>query len=53
MRELAVVLPVVEVPEISVENVPVVKVGLADTPIVEVDEKMMFAPAVKCETGVL
>ena len=53
MRELAVVLPVVEVPEISVENVPVVNDGLGVIAMVEVPEKRMLFPALKNEIGEL
>jgi hypothetical protein len=53
MREEAVVLPVVEVPETSVEKVPVVKEGLEDTEIVFVPENTMLAPATRLETGEL
>ena len=37
----------------SVENVPVVNVGLGAREMVLVEEKSMLAPAVKYETGVL
>lgn len=40
-----------EVPEVSVENIPVVNVGLGVTPIVEVPEKTMLDPAVRYVTG--
>ena len=52
-RVVAVALPSVEVPEMSVENVPVVKVGLGVIPIVDVEEKRILAPAVRYETGEL
>lgn len=45
--------PRVEVPEIRVENVPVVNVGLSVVAIVEVPEKMIFAPALKYAIGEL
>jgi hypothetical protein len=51
--EDAVVLPVVEVPEMRVEKVPVVKDGLGVSAIVEVPEKRIFAPALKNEIGEL
>ncbi len=39
--------PRVDVPATTVENVPVVKVGLGEIEKVEVPEKRTFAPAVK------
>jgi hypothetical protein len=42
-----------DVPEVRVENVPVVKVGLLVMEIVEVPEKRTLAPWVKYEIGVL
>ena len=53
MREDAVVLPVVEVPEMRVEKVPVVKDGLGVILIVLVPEKRTLAPATKVDTGEL
>lgn len=49
----AVALPRDEVPEMSVEKVPVVKVGLGDTAIVLVPERVIFDPATKLEIGLL
>jgi hypothetical protein len=46
-------LPRVDVPEVSVEKIPVVKVGLAERAIVLVEEKTMFDPAVRLATGLL
>jgi hypothetical protein len=46
-------LPRVEVPEVSVENTPVVNVGLGLSPMVLVDEKTMFDPAIKNDAGLL
>jgi hypothetical protein len=43
----------VEVPEVRVEKIPVVKVGLGVTPMVLVEEKTMFDPAIKFDTGEL
>jgi hypothetical protein len=40
-------LPSVDVPEMSVENVPVVNVGLGVIPMVDVPEKVTFDPALK------
>jgi hypothetical protein len=45
--------PRVEVPEMSVENVPVVNDGLGVTPMVEVPEKRRLEPALKNEIGEL
>lgn len=53
MRAVAEAFPRVEVPEIRVENVPVVKLGFGVIAIVLVPEKRMLAPAVKYDTGVL
>ena len=53
MRAVAEAFPRVEVPEMRVENVPVVKVGFGETAIVLVPEKMMLAPAIKLEIGLL
>ena len=53
VSEEAVVLPVVDVPEIRVENVPVVNDGLGVIPIVLVPEKSTLAPALKKEIGEL
>lgn len=53
MRDVADALPTVEVPEVSVENTPVVKVGLSVVAIVEVEVKTILSPAVKNETGEL
>ena len=47
MRAVAEAFPSVDVPEVSVEKIPVVKVGLGVTPIVEVEEKTMLDPAVR------
>jgi hypothetical protein len=47
VRAVADALPKVEVPEMRVENVPVVNDGLGDIPIVLVPEKMILAPADK------
>ena len=62
-RDVAVVLPVVEVPEMSVEKVPVVlnklvlvalvNVGLGVRAMVDVPEKRMFDPALKNVIGEL
>jgi autonomous glycyl radical cofactor GrcA len=46
-------LPNVEVPAVSVENMPVVNVGLGDSAIVLVPEKRTLDPAVKNDTGLL
>ena len=46
-------LPSVEVPEIRVEKVPVVKLGLGLTAIVDVPEKRILAPVLKKEIGEL
>ena len=53
MRAVAEAFPRVEVPEIRVENVPVVKLGFGVIAIVLVPEKRMLAPLVKYDTGVL
>jgi hypothetical protein len=53
VRAVADALPSDEVPEMSVEKVPVVNDGLEETEIVLVPEKTMLAPAVKNDTGVL
>ncbi len=45
--------PSVEVPEMSVENVPVVNDGLGVRAIVEVPEKRRLDPALKNEIGEL
>jgi hypothetical protein len=45
--------PRVEVPEVSVENVPVVNVGLGVREMVLVPEKLIFDPALKNEIGEL
>ncbi len=45
--------PSEEVPDIKVENVPVVNTGLVVTEIVEVLDNTMFDPAVKCVFGLL
>ena len=47
------VLPVVEVPEIKVEKVPVTNVGLGVREMVDVPEKRMFDPWLKKEIGEL
>jgi hypothetical protein len=47
VRAVADAFPSVEVPEVSVEKIPVVNVGLGVTPIVEVEEKTMLEPAMK------
>jgi hypothetical protein len=44
---------VVEVPEVSVENTPLVKVGLGVREMVEVEERRMLDPAVRYDTGEL
>ena len=44
---VALAFPKVLVPETSVENVPVVKLGLAVIAMVEVPAKRMLAPAVR------
>jgi hypothetical protein len=46
-------LPSDDVPEVRVENVPVVNDGLEEILIVLVPEKITFAPAVRNDTGVL
>ena len=46
-------VPRVEVPEVSVEKIPVVKVGLAERAIVLVEEKTIFDPATRLEIGLL
>ena len=53
MRAVADALPRDDVPEMIVENDPVVNDGLGDTAMVLVPEKMMFAPAMRLETGLL
>lgn len=53
VSDVAEALPSVEVPEMSVENVPVVKDGLEEMAIVFVPEKMMFDPATRLESGLL
>ena len=50
---VAEAFPRVEVPAMRVENVPVVKLGLGETEMVFVPEKMMFAPATRLEIGLL
>ena len=50
---VAEALPSDEVPEISVEKVPVVNEGLGVIAIVLVPEKRMLAPALKYESGEL
>ena len=50
---VAEAFPSVEVPEMSVENIPVVNDGLGVTAMVEVPEKRIFAPALKKEIGEL
>jgi hypothetical protein len=44
-------LPSDDVPDVSVEKTPVVKVGLGVIPIVDVEEKTTFDPAVKYDIG--
>ena len=46
-------LPSVEVPEVRVENTPVVNVGLEETAMVLVPENVIFAPATSTESGLL
>ena len=53
VRAVAEALPRVEVPEMRVENVPVVKDGLGVIAIVEVPEKRTLLPALKNEIGEL
>ena len=53
MRADEEAFPKDEVPLVSVENTPVVKVGLGVTPIVLVPENTMFDPALKNEIGEL
>lgn len=53
VRAVADAFPKLDVPEINVENVPVVKDGLEDTAMVLVPEKMTFAPAMRFEIGLL
>ena len=53
VRLVTLAFPNVEVPEIRVEKVPVVNVGLGVREIVDVPEKRTLAPAVKYDTGVL
>ena len=50
---MAEAFPSVEVPEIRVEKVPVVKLGLGLTAIVDVPEKRILAPVLKKEIGEL
>jgi hypothetical protein len=52
-REEANAFPRDEVPEVSVEKTPVVKVGLRETAMVLVPEKMMLDPATRLATGLL
>ena len=52
-RDVAVALPRVEVPEMRVENVPVVNEGLGVIAIVEVPERRMLDPALKYAIGEL
>jgi hypothetical protein len=52
-RDVAVALPNVEVPEVRVENTPVVNVGLGDTAMVLVPENVMLEPVVRNDTGLL
>jgi hypothetical protein len=53
VSEVAEALPKDEVPEVSVENTPVVNDGLADTEMVLVPENMMLAPATRLAIGLL
>ena len=53
MSAVAEALPSDEVPEISVEKVPVVNEGLGVIAMVLVPEKRMLAPALKYESGEL
>jgi hypothetical protein len=58
VRLVADAFPSVDVPEVIVENTPVVlstvvKVGVADIEIVEVEERITLVPAVRYATGVL
>ena len=55
VRVVAVVVASVVVPEIVAlpEEVTVVKVGLGETPMVEVPVKTTLDPAMRYETGVL
>jgi hypothetical protein len=53
VRAVAEALPSDEVPEINVEKVPVVNVGLEVIAIVEVPEKRRLDPALKNEIGEL
>lgn len=46
-------LPRVDVPDVSVENTPVVNVGLEVTAIVLVPENVILAPATNTERGLL
>lgn len=53
VRLVAEAFPSVEVPEVSVEKIPVVKVGLGVTEMVLVEENTMLDPAIKFDTGEL
>ena len=53
MRAVDDAFPSVEVPEITVEKVPVVNVGLGVIAMVEVPEKRILAPVLKKEIGEL
>ena len=52
VRAVDEALPKDDVPEMRVENVPVVNVGLEETAIVLVPEKVMLAPATRTESPV-
>ena len=53
VNAVAEAIPKDDVPDIKVENVPVVNTGLVVTEIVEVLDNTMFDPAVKCVFGLL
>ena len=53
MRAEEDALPRDDVPDVSVEKIPVVKVGLAESAMVLVPEKVIFDPATKLEIGLL
>ena len=53
MSAVAEAFPRDEVPAMSVEKVPVVKVGEATREIVLVPEKVTFVPATRLDTGLL
>jgi hypothetical protein len=53
VSDVAEAVPRLDVPEVSVEKIPVVKVGLGVSAIVLVPENMILDPAMRLEIGLL